>query len=424
MGFPTLFSLIAGLLLGAAAATVVVRLMAGARQAALAAERDLLRERVADLESSTEHDRELAATLGPLTSALGRVEEQVRILERDRVAQYAQLGEQLSAVRGDSAALRAQTTALAGALRSPTARGSWGEVQLRRVVEHAGMLPRVDFTTQAVATTPDGAGVRPDLVVHLPGGKHVVVDAKAPLTAFLEASEAPDDPRRQAEAAAAHARALRGHVDALAAKEYWRAFDPAPEVVICFVPGEAFLAAACSTDPALLEYAMSRRVVLATPTTLLTLLRTVALTWQTEAVSGSARELYGLGRELYTRLATLGRHATRLGRSLQRTVEDYNAVVGTLERRVLVTARKMRDLEVTDADLSEVEVIDAVARPLTAVELLDPDPDRRVPEPVDPATDGTAAAGTTGGAIQRNDRPTQPGPRGSGTAEVPGPTEP
>lgn len=390
MGLSTLFSLVTGLILGAAAATVVVRLLADARQAALTAERDLLHDRVTDLESSGEHDRELASALGPLASALGRVEEQVRTLERDRVAQYAQLGEQLRAVRGDSEALRAQTTALAGALRSPTARGSWGEVQLRRVVEHAGMLPRVDFTTQAVATTPDGAGVRPDLVVHLPGGKQVVVDAKAPLAAFLEASEAPDDTRRQAEAAEAHARALRGHVDALAAKEYWRAFDPAPEVVICFVPGEAFLAAACSTDPALLEHAMSRRVVLATPTTLLTLLRTVALTWQTEAVSGSARQLYGLGRELYTRLATLGRHTTRLGRSLQRTVEEYNAVVGTLERRVLVTARKMRDLEVTDTDLPATEAIDAVARPLTAVELLDPDPEGRVLGPASPGADAAA----------------------------------
>jgi DNA recombination protein RmuC len=160
-------------------------------------------------------------------------------------------------------------------------------------------------------------------------------------------------------------------VDALAAKEYWRAFTPAPEVVVCFVPGEAFLAAACTADPALLEHAMSRRVVLATPTTLLALLRTVALTWQTEAVSGSARQLFALGRELYARLATLGGHTGRLGRSLQRAVEDYNAVVGTLERRVLVTARRMRDLEITDGELPETEPIDAVPRPLTAVELLD-----------------------------------------------------
>lgn len=374
MSVTTLFALLIGLVLGAAAATALARLVAGGQQAGLIAERNLLRERVTDLECSTEHDRELAATLAPLASALGRVEEQVRVLERDRVAQYAQLGAQLDAARTDSEALRAQTAALAGALRSPNARGSWGEVQLRRVVEHAGMLARVDFTTQAVSTTPDGTGVRPDLVVHLPGGKHVVVDAKAPLAAFLEASEAPGDPRRQSEASAAHARALRGHVDTLAGKEYWRAFDPTPEVVVCFVPGEAFLATACSADPTLLEYAMSRRVVLATPTTLLALLRTVALTWQTEAVTGSARELFTLGRELYGRLATLGSHTGRLGRTLQRAVEDYNALVGTLERRVLVTARRMHELDVTDLELPGNEVIEAAPRPLTAVELIDAAP--------------------------------------------------
>jgi DNA recombination protein RmuC len=212
--------------------------------------------------------------------------------------------------------------------------------------------------------------VRPDLVVHLPGGKHVVVDAKAPLAAFLEASEASDDPGRQAAAAAAHARALRGHVDVLAAKEYWTAFDPSPEVVVCFVPGEAFLAAACSADPALLEHAMSRRVVLATPTTLMALLRTVALTWQSEALSGSAKELFAVGRELYARLGTLGASTSKLGRTLQRAVEDYNAVVGTLEGRVLVTARRMRDLDVTDGELAPVEVLGAVPRPLTAAELI------------------------------------------------------
>jgi DNA recombination protein RmuC len=244
-------------------------------------------------------------------------------------------------------------------------------VQLRRVVEHAGMLARVDFSMQAVGTTPSGTGVRPDLVVHLPGRKHVVVDAKAPLAAFLEASESGDDPDRHARAAAAHARALRGHVDTLAAKEYWTAFEPSPELVVCFVPGEAFLAAACSADPALLEHAMSRRVVLATPTTLLALLRTVALTWQSEALAGSAKELFEVGRELYARLGTLGASTSKLGRSLQRAVEDYNAFVGTLERRVLVTARRMRDLDVTDGELAPVEVLESAPRPLTSTELVE-----------------------------------------------------
>jgi DNA recombination protein RmuC len=365
----TLLALIIGLLAGVAAGWWAARLLAAARSATVVAERDLLRERVTDLESATDHDRELAATLAPLAGSLARVEGQVQALERDRVEQYARLGEQLEAVRVSGEALRTQTAALAGALRSPTARGAWGEVQLRRVVEHAGMLARVDFTTQAIGEGSAG-GVRPDLVVHLPGGKHVVVDAKAPLAAFLEASEAAEDPQRQDRAAVRHARALRTHVEALAAKQYWTAFDPSPELVICFVPGEAFLAAACSADPALLEHAMARRVVLATPTTLLALLRTVALTWRSEALSGNARELLALGRELHERLAGLGTGASKLGRTLSRAVEDYNALIGTLERRVLVTARRMRDLDVTDREIETPPVVTEGPRPLTAAELL------------------------------------------------------
>ncbi len=172
---------------------------------------------------------------------------------------------------------------------------------------------------------------------------------QAPLAAFLEASERDD--AAQEVAAAKHAKALRSHVDGLAAKEYWTAFQPTPQLVVCFVPGEAFLASACTADPGLLEHAMSRRVVLATPTTLLALLRTVALTWQSEAVSGNARELFEVGSELYRRLGGLGDHAAKLGRDLHRVVEDYNALVGTLERRVLVTARRMQELQVADTEL-------------------------------------------------------------------------
>src|SRR3954468_6365180 len=373
MSISTLATLLVGLLVGLLIGGVgglLATLAARVRAGTAVVERDLLRERVTDLESAASQDRELAATLSPLAGALQRVEEQVRVLERDRLQQYARLGEQIEAVRASGEALRTQTAALAGALRSPTARGTWGEVQLRRVVEHAGMLARVDFTTQAVGTTSGGVGVRPDVVVHLPGGKHVVVDAKAPLAAFLEASEQGSDAERQERAAVAHARALRAHVDALAAKEYWTAFDPSPELVVCFVPGEAFLAAACSADPALLEHAMSRRVVLATPTTLLALLRTVALTWQTHALEGSAKELLALGRELYARLGTLGGGVGKLGRTLQRAVEDYNLVVGTLERRVLVTARRMHDLELVDGELPVLAALDDTPRLLTSPELL------------------------------------------------------
>jgi DNA recombination protein RmuC len=363
-----LIGLLLGVLLGLGLAAFASGPLLRARQASLAAERDLLRERITDLEAASGQDRELVATLSPLAATLQRVEKQVLTLERDRVEQYSRLDEQLTAAHISSESLRAQTAALAGALRSPTSRGAWGEVQLRRVVEHAGMLPRVDFFPQAVGTNGAGIGVRPDLVVRLPGGKHIVVDAKAPLAAFLEASELGESAQRAA--SIAHARALRAHVDGLAAKEYWTAFQPTPQLVVCFVPGEAFLAAACTADPALLEHAMSRRVVLATPTTLLALLRTVALTWQSEAVSGNARELFEIGGELYRRLGGLGELAGKLGRDLHKVVEDYNALVGTLERRVLVTARRMQDLQIVDADLPPVTPLQESPRPLSASELL------------------------------------------------------
>ena len=342
------------------------------------AERDAARERVRAAEAAREDEHELALGLAPLTSSLARVERTVGALEAERAAQVGRLEAQLEGVRRSGEALRTETTALAGALRSPSARGAWGEVQLRRVVEHAGMLERVDVERQVTATRPDGGRVRPDAVVRLPGGKSVVVDAKAPLAAFLDAAQAarPGEDagaaaRRQHAAAAAHARALRGHVDDLAAKRYWEAFEPSPELVVCFVPGESFLAAACEADPALLEHAMGRGVVLATPTTLLALLRTVALTWQQDALAGSARALLETGRELHRRLGGLGRGASALGRSLHRAVEDYNGLVGTLERRVLVSARRLAEMGLVEEDLPVVEPLVDAPRPLTAPELLD-----------------------------------------------------
>ncbi|GAB3681992.1 DNA recombination protein RmuC [Angustibacter aerolatus] len=359
------------LLAGALVGVLVTRSWAAARAAGLVAERELLRERVVDLEADVGRDRELAAVLGPLRDGLQRVERQVGVLERDRTEQFARLGEQLSAVASGGEALREQTSALTGALRSSGTRGVWGEVQLRRVVEHAGMLAHVDFEEQASAPGPHGRTVRPDLLVRLPGGKQLVVDAKAPLASFLDAAGA-DDAERAA-LLAAHARALRGHVDALAARGYWQAFTPTPEMVVCFVPADAVLAAALDADPGLHEHAMSQRVVLASPATLMALLRTVAFTWQQDALAGNARELFEVGRELYVRLGSLGAHATKLGRSLARGVEDYNAMIGALERRVLVSARRMHDLGLSHDPLDELSVLDAVPRLVTASELLDDD---------------------------------------------------
>jgi len=357
---------------GAGLGALLVRAQAGTRHAGTAAERDLLRERVVDLEAAAGSDREIAAVLVPLRDGLGRVERQVGQLERDRVDQFSRLDEQLSAVVSSGEALRQQTASLAGALRSSNVRGTWGEAQLRRVVEAAGLLARVDFTEQPSAIGPRGTVLRPDLVVRLPGGKNLVVDAKAPLTAFLQAG--PADPPERDRLLAAHAKALRGHVDVLAAREYWTAFSPTPEMVVCFVPGDAILAAALDADASLYEHAMDSRVVLASPATLLAVLRTCAYAWQQDALAGNARELFEVGRELYARLALLGSHTAKLGRTLQRGVEDYNAMVGTLERRVLVTARRMNDLDLTGTVLDVPEPVEATPRTLTAVELLD---DRR-----------------------------------------------
>jgi DNA recombination protein RmuC len=372
MDSTTLLALVVGLLVGAGAAATLTRSLLLARQARTTAERDLLRSRVSDLESAAAQDREITSVLSPLRDSLARVERQVATLERDRVDQYARLGQQLETVAASGESLRHQTAALVGALRSSNSRGTWGETQLRRVVEHAGMLARVDFTEQPSATSPEGRTVRPDLVVHLPGGKHLVVDAKAPMTAFLDASSS-DDPTTRDRLLSAHAKALRGHVDTLASRAYWQTFSPTPEMVVCFVPGDAVLAAALDVDPGLHEDAMAKRVVLASPATLMALLRTVAYTWQQDALAGNARALFEVGRELYERLGTLGSRTSKLGSTLHRAVEDYNALVGTLERRVLVTARRMRDLDLTDTELAPPEVIESTPRPLTAVELLDAD---------------------------------------------------
>ncbi|GAB3590785.1 DNA recombination protein RmuC [Angustibacter peucedani] len=404
MEISTFAALVAGLVVGGALAVLGTRAWAAARTAGVVAERDVLRERVVDLEAEAGADRELVAVLAPLRDSLGRVERQVQVLERDRVEQYARLDQQLGAVTASGEALRRQTAELSGALRSSNTRGTWGETQLRRVVEHAGMLQRVDFVEQASAPGPSGGTVRPDLVVRLPGGKQLVVDAKAPLTAFLDAGAADDDER--ARLLAAHAKALRGHVDVLAARAYWQAFSPTPEMVVCFVPGDAILAAALDADPGLHEAAMAKRVVLASPGTLLALLRTVAFTWQQDALSGNARALFEVGRELYGRLATLGEHSAKLGRTLHRAVEDYNALVGTLERRVLVTARKMNDLDLTDDLLPAPEVLESTPRTLTAVELLD-DADLAASRRGDDLLDdadlvGREPAGSTGAAGDRD----------------------
>ena len=364
-------ALLAGLVIGAAAAAAVVRQTGAVRTAGLAAERDLLRERVIDLEASLADDAATAAALAPLRDALGRVESQVGTLERDRTHQFAALERTIAQVQASTASLDRQTQSLAGSLNASTVRGAWGEVQLRRVLEHAGLLARCDFDEQVCRVSRHGRQVRPDVVVQLPGSKHLVVDSKAPMVAFLQAQSDDLPAAERDRLMREHAAALKSHVDSLAKKDYWSAFETSPEMVVCFVPSEAMLSTALAANPSLHEEAMARRVVLVGPGALLALLRTVAFTWQQDALTANARELMKVGHELYDRLGTMGSHTARMGTALQRSVEAYNQMVGALETRVLVSARRMRDLEIVEDELPQPMPLEAGPRVLTAVELLE-----------------------------------------------------
>jgi DNA recombination protein RmuC len=323
------------------------------------------KQAVAELEQRRQAVEQLVR---PLAEQLGKVEAQLGSVERIRAEAYAELREQVRGMRKTSEQLRAETTQLVAALRAPQVRGRWGEIQLRRVVESAGMLAHVDFTEQATADTPDGR-LRPDLVVRLAGGKHVVVDSKVSFNGYLEAMEARDDATHAARLAA-HARHLKGHIDGLGAKQYWDQFQPTPEFVVMFVPAEVFLNAALEQDPTLLEHAFDRNVVIATPATLVALLRTVAYTWRQEALASNAARVLSLGKELHGRLSTLGGHVSKLGRQLDGAVRAYNETVSSIESRVLVTARKMADLGVADTGLQPAEQLDRVTRQVQAPELV------------------------------------------------------
>src|SRR6516164_3091513 len=305
--------------------------------------------------------------VGPLKETLARVESQLRDSDADRVRSHAALAEQVHIARQSSEQLKIETQALVTALRRPEARGRWGEMQLRRVVELAGMSSRCDFDEQVGVATDDGAQ-RPDMVVRLAGGKNIVVDSKVSLAAYLEAAEAADESIRQTRLGA-HARHLRDHVDKLAAKAYWAALSPAPEFVVLFIPGEAFLAPALEHDPALLDHAMARRVHIATPTTLVSLLRTAQYAWQQAALSDNARAVFDVGRELYERISGLGDRVDQLGKALTSAVTAYNKTVGSLETRVLVSARRLHQLGIVDTEQEVPRVVEETSRALSAPEL-------------------------------------------------------
>ena len=307
----------------------------------------------------------IAQLLDPLSETLARYERSVQQMEVERKGAYEVLTEKVTQLHQGHEKLQKETRNLVTALRSPQTRGRWGEMTLRRAVEAAGMLEHCDFEEQVSTTTGDGT-FRPDMVVHLPGGGRVVVDSKVPLDAFLGFIEADDDATRTTQLQK-HARQLRSHVDQLAKKEYWKQFENSPHFVVAFVPGEPLLAAACEADGGLQDHALARGVVLATPNTLFAHLRTIAISWQQETLAENAREVRSLGAELYDRLRTMTGHMQGLQRSLASSVEAYNRVVGSLESRVLVSARKFTSLGVVgseSADIAELSPIDTAARHL------------------------------------------------------------
>ena len=305
----------------------------------------------------------LSGQVRPLKESLDRMDQQLQSVERVRQESYG-------ALRTQVATLSERAGSLTNALRTPHVRGRWGEAQLRNVVEYAGMIEYCDYVSQVTTSTDDGT-LRPDLVVRIPGGKHVVVDAKAPLSAYLDAFETSDEAERKRRFAD-HARQVREHVTKLSAKAYWRQFEPSPDLVVMFLPDESYLRTAHEHDPSLQEYAWSSNVILASPSTLMMLLRTVSMTWQQETIADSAREVSDLGRELYKRLSTMGAHFAKLGRSLDGAVDAYNKTVGSLERQVLVQARRFEQHGISGIEPPEVQPVDRQTRSLAAAELVDP----------------------------------------------------
>lgn len=304
--------------------------------------------------------------LNPMKESLLKLDTGMREIEKERKGDQESLKEQVKSLVENEKQLKQETSNLVKALRTPLARGRWGEIQLRRVVELAGMLNQCDFFEQQQGVHDEGR-VRPDLIVRLPGGRQVIVDSKVPLEAYLEAIHATDDDVR-IQRFKDHARQVKAHVTMLGKKAYWEHFQPTPEFVVLFLPAETFFSAALEYDPSLIEYGAEQNVILATPTTLIALLRAVAYGWRQENLTRQVETLHELGQDLYKRLGDMNSHFAKMGRALAGAVESYNKGIGSLESRVMVTARKFKDVGISpgQVDLDELEPIEKITRELQA----------------------------------------------------------
>lgn len=304
------------------------------------------------------------ALVGPVKASLDKVDEKIHALERVREQAYGEIRQQFVQMADAQAQLRLETANLVKALRQPHVRGRWGEVQLRRVVELAGMLNHCDFVEQETVDTEEGR-LRPDLVVKLPGGRQIVVDSKAPISAYMDAHEAADEETRRTKIRE-HAQLVRTHLQGLSRKTYWEQFQPTPEFVVMFIPGEAFYSAALESDPTLLDSAFSQGVIMASPASLIALLKTAAYGWREQSLADNVRAMRELGQEIHSRLATMADHLMKLGRSLDQATSSYNSAIASFESRVLVSARRFKELGATsqEAEIIELRAVEGGARRL------------------------------------------------------------